>query len=543
MRIFQRHPSPGVRSPWAARDKVTLAILTIGLGLNLRASILIGPHLHERFGVTPAAYIVFIAVPVLVTAIVRVPVGVLTDRYGARVMFPAVSLVAAAAAAVLGLTESLPVAIIAGAVAGSAGAAFVVGAALLSRIFPYGRRGRALGVFGLGSAVGLALSAVSWGMDRDGRVAALVLAGLLVCFAGVAAGVLRDPVVPGCAGSSIRRCLEMIRTASVTSVSLLYMLALGGMVSMAVFLPAYLSVAFGFDWIHTLMVTVVVIGLSSVARLAGGWWTDRRPTTRLLMVSYGIAAALCLIAAPAPRSSWLTVPVIVGIAACDGVAGGALLALIGKAARADSAGALMGATGAAGALGALLPPLLFVGTYSVTRSYSAAWVLLGVSLLVAVLYVRARGLFIGLGLAIDFAPDPSPTTMTVAYLGEPDTRLGAAAVVSRLAELATSDELVVVYGADEPPRPGLSAQALAAGLRNRLPRHSVVAIRTAEDADALGPDALMLGEYVDAGALAIAVTPAQGVRGVAADLSIYLQADRVVMVSFTPERGAELRQG
>jgi hypothetical protein len=132
--------------------------------------------------------------------------------------------------------------------------------------------------------------------------------------------------------------------------------------------------------------------------------------------------------------------------------------------------------------------------------------------------------------------------MTVAYLGEPDTRLGAAAVVTRLAELATSDELVVVYGADERPRPGLSAQALAAGLRNRLPRHSVVAIPTTRETEELGRDALVLGEYVDAGSLAIAVTPAPGLRSVAADLSIYLQADRVVMISFSPEQGAVLRQ-
>ena len=247
----------------------------------------------------------------------------------------------------------------------------------------------------------------------------------------------------------------MVRTASVTSVSLLYMLALGGIVSFAVFLPAYLSVAFGFDWIHTLMVTVAVIGLSAVARLAGGWWTDRRPTARLLVICYGIGAALCLVGALAPRSSWPAVPVIIGIAVCDGVASGALLALIGKAARADSAGALMGTTGAAGALGALLPPLLFIGTFGLTRSYSAAWAVLGALLLAGAMYVRARGLYIGLGLAVDFAPDPSPTTMTVAYLGEPDTRLGAAAVVTRHAELATSDELVVVYGADDRPQPSL----------------------------------------------------------------------------------------
>jgi hypothetical protein len=70
-----------------------------------------------------------------------------------------------------------------------------------------------------------------------------------------------------------------------------------------------------------------------------------------------------------------------------------------------------------------------------------------------------------------------------------------------------------------------------------------VAIRTAREADALGYDALVLGEYVDSGSLAIAVTPAPGLRSVAADLSIYLQADRVVKVCFTPEQGAELHQG
>ena len=179
-------------------------------------------------------------------------------------------------------------------------------------------------------------------------------------------------------------------------------------------------------------------------------------------------------------------------------------ALIGKAARPDSGGAVMGMTGAAGALGALLPPLLFIGTYSLTGSYSGAWVLLAALLLAAATYVRARGLYIGLGLPVDFTPEPSPTTM--ACLGEPDTRLGAAAVVSRLAELATSDELVVVYGDDDQPRRGLSAQALAAGLRHRLPRHSVVAIRVGPRGGTHGRLAALLGEFVDAGTVPVAVT-------------------------------------
>lgn len=536
MMTLQKLPSPRPRSP---RAGVTLAVAAVGLGLNLRASILLGPQLHDRFGVVPGRSAALIAVPMLVAALARLPVGVLTDRFGARVMFPAVSLVSAAAVAGLGLAGSLPAAVVAGAAAGVAGAAFVVGAAVVSRSLPYGRRGRALGTFGLGAGIAGVLSALSRGFDAEGRLAALVLGGLLVCFAGLAAAVLRDPVPERRAGSPLRRCAAMIRLASTTSVSLLYLLALGGILSIAVFLPVYLATAFDFGWFHAVAVTGSVVCVASVARLAGGWWTDRRPTARLLTICYGIAAGLCLVAALAPRW-WLAAPVITGIAVCDGIASGALLALIGKAARAENAGAVMGMTGAAGALGALLPPLLFAGLHSLTHSYFAAWTLLGAVLLTAALYVRSHCLVVGLGLAVDFEPEPSPTAMTVAVLGEPDTRLGAAAVVARLAELATSDELVVVYGAGERPRPGLTAQALAAGLRNRLPRHSVVAVPIGERPEALGRDALLLGEYVDAGTLAIAVTPAVGLRSVAADLSIYLQADRVLMVSYTPADGADL---
>jgi NNP family nitrate/nitrite transporter-like MFS transporter len=539
---FQGLPLPASLSPRPRRTAVTLVVATLGLGLNLRASILLGPHLHERFGVGPGVYVFLVGLPVLAAALVRLPVGVLTDRYGARVMFPTVSLAAAAAVFGLGLADTLPAAVVAGAAAGVAGAAFVVGAALVSRTSSYGRRGRALGVFALGAAVAGALSAISRGFDPNGRQAALVLGGLLVGFAALAALVLRDPVAVGRVGSPIRTCVEMVRLASATSVSVLYVLALGGIVSIAVFLPIYLATAFRVEWFHALAATGAVVVLASLARLAGGWWTDRRPTARLLMVCYGVAAGLCLVAALAPRLWWLAMPVIAGIAVCDGLASGALLALIGKAVRADSAGAVMGVTGAAGALGALLPALLFAGVHALTGTYSAAWTLLAAVLLAAALYVRTHGLHIGLGLAVRFEPEPSPTRMTVAVLGESDTRLGAAAVVSRLAELATSDELVVVYEADDRARPRLSPPALAAGLRDRLPRHSVAVVRIAEDPEALGRDALLLGEYVEAGTLAIAVTPRTAdPRSVAAELSIYLRADRVLMVAYTTAEGAELQ--
>ena len=521
---------------------MTLVVTTLGLGLCLRASILLGPHLHDRFGVGPGAYTILVGLPLLVAALVRLPAGVLTDRYGARVMFPVVSLTAAAAVIGLGLADSLAMVVVAGAAAGVAGAAFVVGAALVSRTSSYGHRGLMLGIFGLGVAIAGGLSGVSRVFDVEGRQATLVLGALLIGFAALAAVVLRDPVDADRGAPSIHKTSELLRLASSSSLSLLYVLALGGIVSVAVYLPVYLGTAFHFTWLHALAFTGTLVILAAVARLAGGWWTDRRPTASLLMVCYGLAAAFCLVGAIMPHTWWVVAPMIAAIAVCDGIASGALLALIGKAARPDDVGAVMGVTGAAGAIGALIPPLLLVGVSKLSHSYSAAWTLLAALLLAAALYVRTRGLTIGLGLAVRFEPEPGPTAMTIAVVGESDTRLGAAAVVARLAELATSDELVVVYGANERVRPKISAQVLAAGLRDRLPRHSVVAVRVGSDTETLGRDALLLGEYLDAGTLAIVIAPPADMHSVAADLSVFLQADRVLEVSYTPAQGALLHQ-
>ncbi len=313
MRVSIPRRSPERGRPRAA---LTLALATVGLGLNLRAMILLGPHLHERFGVGPRSYVLLMALPLLVAALVRLPVGVLTDRFGVRVMFPAISLAAAVPVFGLAIAGSLPVVIVAGAAAGVGGGAFVVGGSLVARAVPYGRRGLALGVFSAGPAVAVLISAVSRGVDSGGRTAAAVLGGLLVIFAGLAAAVMRDERRLHRGGSPMRRCVETARLAFTTSLSLLYALALGGVAGLAVFLPVYLTSTFDLGWFRALAVTGVLVAVAAAGRLLGGWWTDRRPTAGLLVVCYAVAALLCLVVAFAPGKWWLSVPAIAAWSLC-----------------------------------------------------------------------------------------------------------------------------------------------------------------------------------------------------------------------------------
>jgi MFS transporter, NNP family, nitrate/nitrite transporter len=519
---------------------VVLAVATVGLGLNLRAWTLLGPRLAQRADIGPGRYVLLIGLPVLVAALARLPLGVLTDRYGARVMFPVVSMLSAASVLGLALAGSLPAVVVAGAAAGVAGTSYVVGAALVSRTVGYGRRGLALGIFSLGTAVTVGIGAASWDTDPVGRRAGLALGAGLIGFAGLAALLLPGHNGGRRAGSPLRQCIQMVRLASATSLSLLYALALGGVVASAVYLPSYLMTAFDLPRFDALAVTSAVVGLATLARLAGGWWTDRRPTARLLLFCYATAACLCLTVAVVPPLRWLTAPLIAAIAICGGVASGALLALIGKAAQADSVGAVMGATGAAATFGTVGITLLLAGVQRLLGSYSVGWVLLGAVLLAVSLYVRAYGLRVAMGLAVRSEPDATPTATTIAVVDESDTRWGAAAVVARLAELATSDELVVVYGSDAPTRSGEPSNVLTTGLRDRLPRHSIVTVHIGRHTGPPGRHAALFTETVESGAVAVALTPTVDLGDITAQLSTYLQADRVLKVSYTLASGADL---
>jgi NNP family nitrate/nitrite transporter-like MFS transporter len=73
---------------------LNLAVATVGFTLTFWAWDLIAPlagSFDETLHMTDFAQSVLVAVPVLVGSLGRVPVGALTDRFGARLMFPLIS--------------------------------------------------------------------------------------------------------------------------------------------------------------------------------------------------------------------------------------------------------------------------------------------------------------------------------------------------------------------------------------------------------------------------------------------------------------------
>src|SRR6516165_11222795 len=99
---------PGTAGEIAAgrRPYVMLGMATVGFALTFWAWALLSPlgaYFKQSLGLSSFQQALIVAVPVIVGALGRIPVGALTDRYGGRLMFPVISFATIAPVLFLGL--------------------------------------------------------------------------------------------------------------------------------------------------------------------------------------------------------------------------------------------------------------------------------------------------------------------------------------------------------------------------------------------------------------------------------------------------------
>jgi NNP family nitrate/nitrite transporter-like MFS transporter len=295
-------------------------------------------------------------------------------------MFPAVAALTILPVLFVGLVgTSYPALLFGGFFLGLGGTAFAVGVPFVNSWFPPERRGTALGIFGAGMG-GTAVSAFTTVAIADtwGRAAPFVLvAVVLAAYAVLARRLLRD--VPGrvpATGSFMARAWTTFRLPVTLKLSLLYAIGFGGFVAFSVYLPTYLTTAYGLGRGDAALRTAGFVVLAVAMRPVGGWLSDKVHPVPVLAVSFLAVAALAGMAA-------LELPLIpgdtiafLGLAAFLGCASGAVFALVSRLVEPPQVGAVTGIVGAAGGLGGFIPPLVMGVIYSRGHDYSLGLALL-----------------------------------------------------------------------------------------------------------------------------------------------------------------------
>lgn len=374
----------GAGSPW-----VMLALATIGSVLNFWAWALLSPlgplfRSTGRLGeLTEADVSLLVAVPVVVGSLGRIVVGALTDTYGGRIMFPAISVLTIVPVLVIPFValSSYALLLVIGFFLGIAGTIFAVGVPYVNAWFPPERRGLAIGVFGAGMG-GTAISALTTVrlFEQGESLPFLVTAGLLAVYAAISWVILRDAPGRAVPTTSLAQRLRANATLPVTWQSgILYAVAFGGYVAFSVYLPAYLITAHGLDAADASYRMAGFVVVAVIMRPVGGSMADRLGAIPVLGVVFAVTAVCAAMAAGNPPLHAGGTVAFLAMAAALGSGSGAVFALIAQATEPSRVGGVTGIVGAAGGLGGFVPPLLMGYVYGRTESYAIGLWLLAIT--------------------------------------------------------------------------------------------------------------------------------------------------------------------
>ena len=357
----------------SARGSTRALILATGaMMVSFLAWALIGglaPRFAQLYGLSASATALLVAVPVLLGSLARLPVGMLTDRFGGRGVFTAVLLLGAAAAWLVPQTTSYRSLLAAAFLLGIAGSSFAVGAAFVSRWTPPERQGTALGLYGLGNlgqsfAVfgGPVVAAwAGWPAVFYGTSALLtVWAIVFVVFARNPPGVVR----PSGLAPMVR---VLTREPVAWLLGAFYFLTFGGFVAFSIYLPTLLRDQFLLTPADAGFRAAGFVVLATAMRPVGGWLADRVGGAQVLSWVFGGVVPFALLMAW-PEMVPFTVGAL-GCAALMGLGNGAVFKLVPEHFPKET-GTITGLVAALGGLGGFFPPLLLGGFRD---AFGVAW--------------------------------------------------------------------------------------------------------------------------------------------------------------------------
>jgi MFS transporter, NNP family, nitrate/nitrite transporter len=278
-----------------SRATVVLAVSTLAFGVCFAAWTMNGvlvTYLVDQgvFGWNESQVGLLIGMPILTGSLMRLPLGILTDRLGGRWVFTALMLLSALPLLALSRASGYAAFLWCSLGFGLAGASFAVGVAYVSLFFPRERQGTALGIFGIGNA-GAALTTLvapsllvrltAGGTNLEGwRRLPQVYAAVLIVTALVFVAVAESR--RSASTLSLGARLAPLARLRVWRFGLYYFLVFGGFVGLSQWLMPYYVNVYGLSVTAAGFMASMFSLPSSLVRAAGGWLSDRVGARRVM---------------------------------------------------------------------------------------------------------------------------------------------------------------------------------------------------------------------------------------------------------------------
>jgi len=238
----------------------------------------IGIPIKKALNLNATEFGLLTAMPVLTGSLIRVPLGIWTDRYGGRIVMTVLMAATVPAIWLMAYATQFWQFIVIGLFVGLAGGSFSVGTPYVARWFPRNRQGFAMGVYGAGNS-GAAVNkfvapalVVAFGWAMVPQVYAVILLVTTVLFWMFT---YSDPahLVP----SSVRFAdqLKLLRDPRVLKYCQYYSIVFGGYVALSLWMVQYYVGEYGLDIRVAALLAACFSLPGGVLRAVGGWLSDK----------------------------------------------------------------------------------------------------------------------------------------------------------------------------------------------------------------------------------------------------------------------------
>jgi len=357
----------------------------------------LGIPIKTQLGLSETQFGLLAAMPVLSGSLVRVPLGIWTDRYGGRIVFFLLMLAAVVPVWMLSYATQYWQFLVLALFVGLVGGSFSVGTPYVARWFPRNKQGLAMGVFGAGNS-GSAITKFVAPALIAGAGGAWVVVPQVYAAALLATAVLfwlfsaTDPAHKTGRGASLSAQLAMLKNPRVLRYCQYYSVVFGGYVALALWMTEYYIGEYGFDIKVAALLAACFSLPGGVLRAVGGWVSDRYgaykttwwvmwvcwvvffilsyPQTQFTVLTAGGPRAFSIALGP---TAFTLLLFVAGIAMAVGKA--SVFKFISDEFT-DNIGAVSGIVGLAGGLGGFVLPIMFGALLDLTGVRSSAFMLL-----------------------------------------------------------------------------------------------------------------------------------------------------------------------
>jgi len=381
------------RQAWSVLIVSTLAFTVCFMVWMMFA--VVGIPIRKMLDLNATEFGLLTAMPVLSGSLIRVPLGIWTDRYGGRIVMAVLLAVSVPAIWAISWATQFWQFLVISLLLGLAGGAFSVGTPYVARWFPRQQQGMAMGVFGAGNS-GAAVNKfvapailVAFGWQAVAHVYAAVMLVALVVFWLFS---YSDPahLVPGHVKFADQ--LKALKDPRVLKYCQYYSIVFGGYVALSLWMVQYYVGEYGLDIRIAALLAACFSLPGGVLRAVGGVLSDKygahSVTWWVMWVCW-----ICLFLLSYPQTDF-TIQTLAGTSTfhigLNVYAFTALLAVLGVAMAFGKAsvfkyisddypgniGAISGIVGLAGGMGGFVLPILFGALLDWTGIRSSAFMLM-----------------------------------------------------------------------------------------------------------------------------------------------------------------------